>query len=236
MEQGSLNPPRRGVCLTQVSTLRGLTVTMSSESIRIYFSFRSPYSCLGLYRFSRLLEQMSLNYELIPLVPPDEFIQQQQTSPDKRAYLIEDIQRYFTAYGLPVIMPQPFDVNWAIPHAAFVVADQYDMGLKFAVTLSLRRFSQGQDIASVAVLSEVAGELDLPVEEILQAHTVRSIQRALLQARRSMQEDRVFGVPTFVYQNQRYWGNDRLEWLIRNIHLEQGNTPSDLANDPLAPV
>ncbi len=31
------------------------------------------------------------------------------------------------------------------------------------------------------------------------------------------QNDGIFGVPTFIYRGEPFWGNDRIEWLVRAI-------------------
>jgi hypothetical protein len=45
--------------------------------------------------------------------------------------------------------------------------------------------------------------------------------------------DGLFGVPLFVYDEKKYWGNDRIEWLIRDIYRQTGRNISDLKQDPL---
>jgi 2-hydroxychromene-2-carboxylate isomerase len=34
------------------------------------------------------------------------------------------------------------------------------------------------------------------------------------------EEDGVFGFPFFVYAGQKFWGNDRIEWLVRAIRKD----------------
>ena len=34
------------------------------------------------------------------------------------------------------------------------------------------------------------------------------------------QREGIFGVPFFIYQGSHYWGNDRLEWLLRDIFTQ----------------
>ena len=35
--------------------------------------------------------------------------------------------------------------------------------------------------------------------------------------RRDAGTDGVFGFPFFLFRGQRFWGNDRIEWLVRAI-------------------
>ena len=32
-----------------------------------------------------------------------------------------------------------------------------------------------------------------------------------------MRENKVFGVPTFLYKNERYWGQDRIDMLYNKV-------------------
>ena len=38
-------------------------------------------------------------------------------------------------------------------------------------------------------------------------------------------------MPFFVYGPHRYWGNDRLEWLLRDIAIDLGKSVPDSKND-----
>jgi hypothetical protein len=44
----------------------------------------------------------------------------------------------------------------------------------------------------------------------------------------------LFGVPLFVYRDGRYWGNDRLEWVLRDIAGATGLDTPDLSEDVFA--
>ena len=207
---------------------------MEDDIIRLYFSFRSPYSCLGVYRFTHILNELELNYRLIPLAPTKEFVSQPMHSPDKLHYIGQDISRMFSAYGLTLTMPEPFDIDWSIPHAAFICADKYKQGLGFANKSYLARFSAGKNIADEQVLFEIADELELDRQELAFAYKKRIYQRELLRGRKLMKQDNVFGVPTFVYQGNLFWGNDRIEWLLRAIRQNRGYSVPDLSIDHMS--
>ena len=42
-------------------------------------------------------------------------------------------------------------------------------------------------------------------------------------------EDGIFGVPYFAYRDERFWGHDRLPWLIRSICRDHGLAQPELA-------
>jgi len=43
------------------------------------------------------------------------------------------------------------------------------------------------------------------------------------------QQDRLFGVPFFVYRGEKFWGNDRIEWLRSAIETETAALVADPA-------
>lgn len=209
---------------------------MSYNTLRLYFSFRSPYSYLGLYRFSHISHTIGCDYRLLPLVPSKEFTQQAVQSDHKLSYIREDLSRTFTAYGLEFKLPEPFDLDWIIPHAAFVYANSEGKGIEFALMAYYCRFCEGANLSRQEVLERIADDCGLDADSIIKAHTDRDVQKTLLHCRKYMEEDAVFGVPTFVYNGKKFWGNDRLDWLLREIYSAQGKIVPNLTEDILLRV
>ncbi len=206
---------------------------MKTNDLKIYFSLRSPYSFLGLYRFKSLLPQLELDYELIAIYPPKEITDKPIATKPKLKYILQDIKRTFHAYDLPFKMPDPFDIKWVIPHAAFIYADQQGKGLEFACQSYAARFCRGEDISRQEILVQLAELCGLDSKEILEASKSRKYQRELLLNARKVSDDDVFGVPSFVYENEMFWGNDRLEWLVRMFFEKKGEPVPDLSADPM---
>jgi hypothetical protein len=47
-------------------------------------------------------------------------------------------------------------------------------------------------------------------------------------SRAKFREEELFGVPTFVFEGRLYWGNDRLEWLLRDLFVHLGREVPEL--------
>lgn len=79
------------------------------EIIRIYHSFRSPYSRLGLH----VIDRAKLDVELIPFTGPPDGIpfNDPTTNTLKLAYARLDVHRMTKRMGLPLSPPDPFDVD-----------------------------------------------------------------------------------------------------------------------------
>jgi 2-hydroxychromene-2-carboxylate isomerase len=67
------------------------------------------------------------------------------------------------------------------------------------------------------VLAEIAEHCGLSRVEFLAALHDARYEVALTQSNTDAETDGVFGFPFFVYAGQKFWGNDRVEWLVRAI-------------------
>lgn len=205
-----------------------------NNKVTCYFSFRSPYSWLALYRLEKIIDDLPVEIEFIPIFPPPGMRTAAESNPAKFGYIRQDIKRFADAYGLEVRFPDPFDIRWLIPHSAFLFANDAGKGLEFCNVLFRSRFSEGKNIAKDEVLFQAANECELDGEELVKAARDRTFHSRVLDGMEKLAESNVFGVPAFFYNNNQYWGNDRLEWLLRDICRDRGERPPDLEADPLA--
>ena len=205
-----------------------------SDRITCYFSFRSPYSWLAMYRLGKIIDDLPVEMDFIPVFPPPGMRTSAESDARKLAYIRQDVKRFADAYGLAVCFPDPFDVRWLIPHSAFLCAHDAGKGLVFCNALYRARFSAGNNIAKTEVIRQVANDCGLDGEIIAKAGRDKMYHERVLSGMANLSESNVFGVPTFFYNDKQYWGNDRLEWLLRDIYRERGNNVPDLEADPLS--
>jgi len=202
-----------------------------SNTVRFYFSFRSPYSWLAFYRISKIMDDLPIEFEFIPVYPPKEFENDPKKNIRKTVYIGEDIKRFADAYGLELSWPKPFDIDWAIPHAAYIYAEEKGKGLEFILESYICRFSSGLDIATTEVLKCIASSCDLNDIELIDASLSPKYREQLEKRMAQGNKDKIFGAPFFIYQGQKYWGNDRLEWLLRDIMVNTKQAVPDLKSD-----
>jgi 2-hydroxychromene-2-carboxylate isomerase len=211
--------------------------TGDDETIRLYFSFRSPYSWLAVFRAPATLGPTGLSIEYIPVFPPPDYPNDPARVPAKLEYIREDIDRQARAYGLLAAPLAKLDCEWVKPHAAFVYANDQGCGHAFALEVFAARFSRSQDIGDDTVIAECAKNAGLDPVATVAAQSERPLQeRVVLGMIRGVHEDGIFGVPLFVYKGERFWGNDRIEWLLRSLDQQRGIAVPDLQENLMAPV
>jgi len=203
------------------------------DTIRFYFSFRSPYSWLAFYRIDRVLEGLPVELRRIPVYPPEKFDNDPAAFPVKLRYVLADVGRIAAAYGLPLRWPKATDTNWILPHAAYLHAEDQGKGAAFARAVFAARFSEGEDVGEPGTLSRVASACGLDGEETVCAAREPAFGRRLAEGIMAGAREGLFGVPFLVYRDQAFWGNDRLEWLFRAVRRDAGLSVPDLTADKM---
>jgi len=190
---------------------------MEKETVKFYFSFRSPYSWLAYNRIEKELAGLPVKLEYLPLVPPPQAMSSERLNPprEKARYIAKDVSRFAEAYGLSLKFPRPFDTDWSKPHGGFLFAQE--KGQEFGLKVYGARFSEGKDVGDLGLLDKIALSCGLDQEEFLQSLNESRYHAQMEKCLAEAQTDGIFGVPTFIYRGEMFWGNDRIEWLVKAI-------------------
>lgn len=180
--------------------------------IRIYHSFRSPYSRLGLH----IIDRAGLDAELIPFTGPPEGVpfNDPVANPLKLAYYLLDAPRMSMRMGLAIKSPDPFDVDLTPSYKAAVAAERDDKGLAYALAVSDARWGEGKNISDMEVLKDCAKSIGWSPDAVEAAQNELSVGKAMKKHRAMIEEDGVFGVPFAVMNGAKYWGHDRFGLLV----------------------
>ena len=212
-------------------------MAVPDDTIRFYFSFRSPYSWLAFERIDRAIERLPVALHYVPVFPPPNYPNDPTAVPNKLKYIQHDVPRQAEAYGLRVKMPETLDCEWVRPHAAFLYALDQGKARAFGGGLFEARFSEGRDVGEDAVMAEVASAHGIDAGALVAAAADPAYQTRVVQGMiMAVQEDSIFGVPYFSYRGETFWGNDRIDWLVRSIRRAHGMPVVDLTRDFLQPL
>jgi 2-hydroxychromene-2-carboxylate isomerase len=175
---------------------------MALQTVRFYFSFRSPYAWFAAERWHLEVGDVSPSVERIPFFPTREtFPNDPALVPAKLRYVVQDMKRLARAYGLALRGPSSLDTDWARPHAAYlgVERQQPERAEAFLLETFRARFSRGEDVA---------------LDEVLRAASSPELQGEVAGSfARGQRDDGIFGAPSFVYDGQLFWGHDRMPHL-----------------------
>jgi len=192
---------------------------MEENHVKFYFAYNSPYAFMANSRLAQMLAPLGTAIAYRPVYAPRTGGGGPDFSSPKMQYLLEDVARCAEAYGLK-LNPGPFaDSGKAC--RGFLFAEQAGEGAAYHDSVFQARWLDGKDIGDDQTLSAIAEACGLYGEAHRDAIEETSpYAQALEQSNAEAKADGAFGFPFFIYQGQKFWGNDRIEWLVRAISTQ----------------
>ncbi|MCA8957238.1 MAG: 2-hydroxychromene-2-carboxylate isomerase, partial [Planctomycetes bacterium] len=195
--------------------------------IDLYFDFISPYSWLALERVEEFAAEHRVRFCLVPvvyavlldrtgLVGPAE-------NPIKREYTFVDVVRTARAMGLSITGPpaHPFRSLEALRLVTRDLAQPHAIPL--AAALARACWSGGEDLTDLDVLTRVARGVGADTAALADSLAAPPVKAALQDATERALAAGVFGVPTFDWRGELFWGQDRMADL--GAALRSGREP-----------
>ena len=187
---------------------------MERKHVRFYFAYNSPYAFLASSRLERELAPLAAEVEYKPVYSPRTGGGPDLSSP-RFKYIFEDVGRFADAYGLG-LRPGPFaDSKKAC--LGFLFAHEHRRGKAYHDGVYAARWLEEQDIGRDETLAGIAERSGLDRQAFLAALSDGQYAAALEGSNADAKADVVFGFPFFLYEGKRFWGNDRIEWLVREM-------------------
>jgi 2-hydroxychromene-2-carboxylate isomerase len=193
------------------------------KTVDFYFDFVSPYAYLASSQLSRLVERYGINLVLHPI---DLFRAKKAAGntgpstreiPSKAKYALMDLQRWAKRYGLPLTRPPGFDTGRA--NRGFLWARSRGAENPYFHAAYAAVWGHGGDPGDPQLLRSVAMEARLPVDDFLLGVDAEPTLNAYEQENLEAQARGIFGTPTFIVDDEMYWGNDRIDFLEEYLQV-----------------
>ena len=182
------------------------------KTVDYYMSPGSPWTYLGHERFARIAKQHGASINVKPvdfgvIFPQSGGLPLPKRAPQRQAYRLVELARWKEHLGVPLVMkPKHFPVD-AGPAAALICAAAPEKRMALAGSLLAALWKEDRNIAEPALLDEIGARFGVPAGDRTKydAYTQEALARG------------VFGAPSYVYQDEIFWGQDRLEFLERAL-------------------
>jgi 2-hydroxychromene-2-carboxylate isomerase len=204
-----------------------------------YFDPVSPYVWLAAGALARI-EGAGARVELQPVLFAGMLNAHGNKGPAeiaaKRAYTFRDVMRQAAQQGLQFAGPpgHPFNPLLALRMCTALTDHARRC---FALSLLSRCWEYGDDISDAATLVRIAQDCDLDGDGLVEAAQQQDIKQLLAAETRRAIDAGVFGVPTFRYGDELFWGGDRVDallWRLQGNNIDEGALAEFLARAPLA--
>lgn len=200
------------------------------ERVRFHFDFISPYSYLALAAAESFTKRHEVDWETRPVLLAALLDASGLTGPAetpvKREYTARDIMRCAESAEVPLVGPPAHPFN---PLAALrtVCAYQDDpRATELAYALARACWGFGHDLSDPDGVSELTRQAGFDPIDVSKP----AIKQALKDNTREAIEAGVFGVPTFIWRDELFWGHDRMPALAARLSGRLSNPEARAAD------
>ncbi|WP_171128974.1 2-hydroxychromene-2-carboxylate isomerase [Ruegeria sp. HKCCA5014] len=181
-----------------------------------WYSIGSTYSFLTISRLDEWCAENNASVNWRPFNVRTVMTVQQNVpfagKPVKSAYMWRDIERRAAKYHIHASLPAPYPISdLQLANQVALLGMSEGWGKSFTQTLYRLWFEDGVEAGSEAALTEALHRTQQDPRLVLARARAADMEQALVEQTETAVKLGVFGAPSFVVQNEVFWGDDRLD-------------------------
>ncbi|MEQ9326974.1 MAG: 2-hydroxychromene-2-carboxylate isomerase [Rhodospirillales bacterium] len=196
-----------------------------AKHVDYYLSFTSPWTYLGSPEFGRICKDTGTSVNFFPCNFLEIFaatggLPLGKRSPERQAYRLIEMERWGAWREMDINLKPahwPFDETLAV--GAFMAATEAGAdghSLSHAIMRSV--WAEERDMADAGELKSVLEGFGLDSKTLLDKAADLDATRAIIRKNTEAAiAVGVFGAPSYLYENELFWGQDRLDFLERAL-------------------
>jgi len=189
--------------------------------VKLYYDYKSPFTYLAMEPAYALEKSHRVRLRFIPRefdvrgAFGGDLDQRPERQWAKVRYLYLDARRYANERGLTISGPQKiFDSRLSLISGLY--ADRHGKFRPYSDRVFERFFKRELNIEDSTALEGVMAEVGLDPADF-RRYAASEGPSDLAAAVAEADRDGVFGVPTFIVDGELFWGNDRVDWVIKKL-------------------
>ena len=195
-------------------------------TIDYYLSLNSPWTYIGSAPFAEIAKRNGVTVNVKPAKFGPIFEQTgglplPKRSPQRRAYRMMELKRWRDFLGMPLNLEPKFFPVPAEAAATLILAVLEQRGTETALDVAgdcLRAiWTEDRDISSRDTLRDIAGARGLDAQALLTQAASAGIAAVYVMQSQEAIARGIFGSPTYTYNDEIFWGQDRLDFLDRAL-------------------
>jgi 2-hydroxychromene-2-carboxylate isomerase len=196
-----------------------------SKSVDYYFTPVSPFTYLGHERFVAIARRHAATIAVKPVdfgrvFPASGGLPLAKRAPQRQAYRLVELTRWSHFLDVPLnLHPAHFPVSADLASRWILAAleDSVDAALAFAGALGRAVWTEERNIADAGTLAAIATAQGRDAGRLDERANAPDIATRYAGLTQEAIDRGVFGAPTYVYDGQLFWGQDRLDFLDRAL-------------------
>ena len=191
------------------------------KEIDFYFSIGSTYTYLTVTRILDVEKNHQVKFNWKPfsvraIMKEMNNIPFPKDKMNKVNYMWRDIERRAENYGFFAKTPVPY------PLSEFDLANQIAIygldegwGVDYIRLTYKKWFQEGKEPAIDPSISEICEKLKIDKDEIILKAKSKEIENKYISNTSDARNNKIFGSPTFIVNNEIFWGDDRMEDAVK---------------------
>lgn len=192
-----------------------------SAQVDFYYDFASPTAYLAWTQLPELCKQYGANLNYHPMLLGGVFKATGNSTPvliePKGKWIFEDIKRYARHYGVPYQKNPFFIINSMTMMRGAMWAQNTGVLEHYNKAMYTATWADGLNTAEPDVIASVMQDASLDADAMLLAASDDAIKKQLIDATNYAVDQGVFGAPTMIVNGDLHFGQDRLDWIKRQL-------------------
>jgi 2-hydroxychromene-2-carboxylate isomerase len=190
-----------------------------TNRLEFFFDYVSPYTYLANSQVGNLGVDVDYRPMLLGAVMQATGNRPPRTVAAKGRYLEMDIARWAAAYGVPFKWGSLFPQKTVNALRVAIVAERQGKFHEVHGPLFQAVWVDDRDVNDNAVLAEIISNAGMNAEAVLEEISTDAVKGELRANTEEAVERGIFGAPTFFVGDQMFFGNDRFEFIRKELGL-----------------
>ena len=191
-----------------------------TKTVTFCFDFGSPYSYLA-YNYLSPIKETGARIDLKPVLLGGIFKatgnQPPATVQKKGEYMFKDIQRWSNKLGISFKM-NPYFPILTVPHMrGAILAQKKNILEDYMQSMFDSMWLKGLNLNDQEILTQVASESGIDPNDFAEGISSDEIKDELRLNTQFAIDKGAFGVPTYFFENEMFWGIDSIKFLLESL-------------------
>lgn len=192
------------------------------RKIEFWYSIGSTYTYLSTQRLSQIETENDVLFEWCPFSVRSRMIEMEnvpfmaEKKRDKIDYMWRDVQRRANFYGFNAKVPAPYPLKeFDLANKVAILGKDQGWIKEYTILTYKKWFLEHLEPGSEPNLSSTLKEIGLDSDSLIKQAQTDEIEQKYLKNTEMAKNKGIFGSPTFIVENEVFWGDDRCEDAIK---------------------
>ena len=192
------------------------------RKIEFWYSIGSTYTYLSTQRLAQIETENEVVFEWCPFSVRSRMIEMEnvpfmaEKKGDKIDYMWRDVQRRANFYGFNAKVPAPYPLKeFDLANKVAILGKDQGWIKEYTILTYKKWFLDHLEPGSEPNLSSTLKEIGLDSDSLIKQAQTDEIEQKYLKNTEMAKNKGIFGSPTFIVENEVFWGDDRCEDAIK---------------------